>query len=118
MEAGDFQDAAEVLDERYRDRHHPDRRSAKATLFAYTRRHENLHLFTRWHSLDVAPGGERAVAVVDVAMTARPANNPEELAGLRADLYRFTLDLRWNSQQEAWRIRTAEWQRAQIPSLF
>jgi len=118
IEQGELGDAAQWLDEGYSDRRHRNKRAAVASLFAYTRRHKNIHLFTRIHQIEVAPDASRAVALVDVAMTATPVHSAEELLDLRADLYRFDLKLAWDDDQEQWRIRSSQWRRSALGGLM
>jgi len=117
VESGSVIEASELLDPGYRDLHHPNKRAAARSLFAYTRRHRNIHLFVRIQSVDVAAHERSAEAVLQVAMTAEPADSTEHLLALKADLYRFEVQLVWNRDEEAWRIASSTWRRANLASL-
>ena len=77
----------------------------------------SLHLFSRIQEVEVFSADTRATAVVQVAMTARPVEAPEILLQLKADLYRFEVQLAWDQDEEAWRIVGSSWRRANLAAL-
>jgi hypothetical protein len=117
LEDGSLSDASDWIGRGYRDRYHPDKRAAVRTLFGYLQRHKNLHLFSRIQEVEVSSGGTRATAVVQVAMTAQPVESPEILLRLKADLYRFEVQLAWDRDEGAWRIIGSDWRRAKLAGL-
>jgi hypothetical protein len=117
LEAGSLSEASDWIGSAYRDRYHPDKRAAVRTLFGYLQRHKNLHLFSRIQEVEVFSGDTRATAVVQVAMTARPVESPEILLQLKADLYRFEVQLAWDQDEAAWRIIGSSWRRANLAGL-
>jgi uncharacterized protein (DUF2267 family) len=118
VEAGEVRAVSDWLSADYRDRRHRNRRDAIATLFLYTRRHRDIHLFTLIQSIDVAPDKRSAQAVVDVAMTGKRADSAEQLAAMHADLYRFTLDLTYDSELERWQVASSAWRRAELGTVL
>ena len=118
IEAGEVRSVSDWLAADYRDRNHRTRRDAIATLFLYTRRHRDIHLFTLIQSIDVASDQLSARAVVDIAMTGKRADTAEQLAAMHADLYRFTLELTYDSDLERWLVSSSTWRRAELGSLL
>jgi hypothetical protein len=115
VEARAVKQAAGMLHGQYKDDRHPDRSAAIRTLAAYLRRHSSIHLFSLVDSIDVSPDGTAATAVVYVAMSGVAIDSVETLATVRADLYRFDLDL--NLGDGDWRILRSRWRRADISVL-
>lgn len=118
VEAGEARSVSDWVSADYRDRHHQSRRDAIATLFLYTRRHRDIHLFTHIQSIDVAEDQQSAQAVVDVAMTGKRVDSAEQLAGMHADLYRFTLKLIYDTDLDRWQVASSNWRRAELGALF
>lgn len=112
VEAGSAEEAAGLLHRQYRDATHPDRAAASRSLAAYLRRHRGIHLITSLTSVDLAPEGGSAQAVVYVAMSGVMVESVDALAGLRADFYRFELDLALNGGD--WSILHSRWRRTDV----
>jgi hypothetical protein len=91
------------------------RSSASAIVSATLARHEAVHLLTRVHDLQLT-GPESASATVYVAMASRPIPEPGAVASTSATLYRF--DLVFAFEGSEWRVRGAEWRRAQPADLL
>ncbi len=115
VEAGSIRDAAELIDTDYQDRHHRSKREAVATLFAYLRRHRQIHLFTLVRELELSDGQTAATAVVYVAMGGTPLTSVESVVSLKADLYRF--DVRMTLRDQGWRVLSSQWRRADLSVL-
>lgn len=115
VEAGSVEQAAELLHPNYRDDTHPNKPAAMRMLAAYLRRHSGIHLFSVVDSIDLAPDGAGAHAVIYVAMSGVVVDSVETLARLRADLYRFDLEL--GLLEGDWRILHGRWERADIAIL-
>ena len=109
VEAGAIRQAAGLLHSRYTDPWHNDKRAAMQTLFGITRRHRNIHLFTLTRSVELTPQQDSATAVVFVAMTGVPVDSMEALITLKADLYRFEVDL--VEEDDEWRVLSSRWKR-------
>ena len=104
-ETGPFRDA---LVETYADNRHRNRAAALQSLRAYLHYYGNLHLFSVVRSIDVDAAGERAEAVVFVALTAIPVESVGQLVSVKADAFRFDVQLvhdddRWQVAASAWR---------------
>ena len=99
----------------YADSRHPDRRTALRTLLGYLLRHRGIHLFTLVRSIDYVEDAQAAHVTVLVAMTGVPVESLETLVSLKADLYRFDVQL---LNDDDWQVRSAEWQRADPRSLI
>ena len=109
VEAGSVRQMDDFLHPRYSDRLHANRRAAIRTLFGLTRRHRGIHLFTLTKAVDLTSQQDAAKAVVFVAMTGVPVESVEALISLKADLYRFELDL--VDEGDGWRILSGRWER-------
>ena len=116
VEAGSVGQAAESLHPQYRDERHADNTAAMRSLRAYLARHRGIHLFTLVRELAPASDGSAAKAVVYVAMTGVPVDSLQTLISLKADLYRFDIELLPMEDGE-WRIAQARWRRAD-PALL
>lgn len=116
IESRDLADAADYLHADYQDALHKGRGAAMRTLFGYSRRHSTIHLFTLVRSVDVAADGGRADAVVLVAMTGVPAESVDALVSLKADLYRFDVELVRDDGR--WVVMHSRWERADPGALL
>ncbi|MGD1983753.1 MAG: hypothetical protein PVF93_07580 [Chromatiaceae bacterium] len=115
VEAAAPRAAGDILHSAYRDARHPDKRSAVATLFWYTRQHSAVHLFTAIRAIELDPSAGSARSRILVAMAGVPIESIETLVSLNADLYRFDVD--WQLEEGAWRVISSRWQRADLSSL-
>lgn len=115
LEDGEPRRAGELLHPAYQDTRHPDRRSAVASLFWYTRQHRDIHLFTLVRDSDIDAASDSARTGVLVAMAGVPIESIETLVSINADLYRFDVD--WRHEDGEWRATSAQWQRADLSSL-
>jgi hypothetical protein len=118
VEAAEARSVREVggfVHEHYSDRRHPDKAAAMRSLYAYLARHRGIHLFHLTKDVGVSPDGTGAQAVVYVAMTGVPIDSVETLVSLKADLYRFDVDLVLDDG--SWRVRHTRWRRADLAVL-
>lgn len=115
VEGGSMQQAAELLDSQYKDRWHTNRAMAIRSLLGLTRRHSNIHLFSVIKAVEVLPQGDAASALVYVAMTGIPVESIDALVSLKADLFRFEIQLK--EADGEWRIVSSEWERVDPGSL-
>jgi hypothetical protein len=115
IERGSLGDASELLAENYRDNVHADRKAAIRSLFVYLRRNRNIHLFVRVSDIRMQEEGKRARMVAYAAMTAKPVDSPQGLIPLKADLYRFDVDLQLDDGE--WRFLSARWRPALLSDL-
>ena len=104
--AGPFREA---LVETYTDNRHPNRAAAIQSLRAYLRYYGSLHLFSVVRSIDLDPAGNRAGAVVFVALTAVPVESVGQLVSVKADAFRFDVQLVFD--EDRWQVAGSEWRR-------
>ena len=93
----------------YTDPRHIDRRAAGASLFGLLQRHQTIHLFSLIKTVKPADDQGSAEAVVYVAITGVPVESIDTLISLKADLYRFELDLVDDGGE--WRVIRSRWER-------
>jgi len=101
----------EHVSEGYSDAQGNDKRAIAQLVAFHLLRNQSVYLLTRVRSVEIAAPGE-ARAEVLVAMAGTPIEGPEALLALRADLYRF--DLALAEEDDAWRVRSAEWRPAAV----
>lgn len=109
-ESGSVGQTAQWLHLSYRDGWHPNKAAATRTLLGLFRRHRNVHLYSVVQSIQLSAEENRAQSVVYLAMSAVPVDSVERLLAIKADLYRFDVELQ--SDQGVWQISEAKWQRA------
>jgi len=98
-----------VISAQYRDEKQRTRRDLVRLAAGYFFRHESIHLLVQTSEI-VLEGRDRARVLLYVAMAGQPLNDASQLAGLRADLYRFDLDLA--REEGEWRVSKGHWRRA------
>ena len=89
-----------------------DKRAIAQLVAFHLLRNQSVYLLTRVSKIAITEPGQGS-AEVFVAMAGTPIAGPEALLGLRADLYRFDLQLE-NEPDGAWRILSAEWRPAAV----
>jgi hypothetical protein len=99
----------EMISPAYRDAARQDRRGLVRRIAGYFFRNDAIHLLVRVRQVRVEPPG-RGEAELYLAAAGRPINDLEALVPLRADLYR--VDLVLAREDDAWRVTSARWQRA------
>jgi hypothetical protein len=105
-EARDVGALREHVSESYADARGQDARALAALATLHFMRNQSVYLLTRIRRVELpAPGEARAEALV--AMAGRPIPGPEALAGLRANLYRFDVELR--EEDGRWRVSGGDW---------
>lgn len=112
--AAQSRDAAamkEHVSEAYADTYGNDKRAVGGIVGLHLLRNQSIHLLTRVRSIAIAEPGRADVTAL-VAMAGTPIPSPELLPALRADLYRFDLELR--EEAGSWRITRAQWHPASI----
>ena len=115
VEDGSVEGVAQFVHAGYHDRRHRSKDAAMRTLFGYVGRHRNIHLFQLIKDIELAPAGESASAVVYLAMTGVRVDSVQALIALKADLYRFDLEL--VASDGEWLISGADWRRADLTAL-
>lgn len=104
-----------LLSDQYADPQGQDKKAIEAVIRYYFLRHQSIHLFTRIRGISF-PQPENARADVLVAMAAQPIAGAGELERLRADLHRF--EITFVREQGEWKVRQAEWRRAELGDFF
>ena len=80
-------------------------------------RNKSIHLLVHVAEVQVAEDGNSGTARVFVAMAASPVAAPDQLGALQADLYRFDLRFRTDSDGE-FQVVSGAWQRARRSDFF
>ena len=114
-EEGSVSEAAAVLHPGYRDNRHPDKRSAKASLLWYLRRHRSIHVFTMTRDVRVDASATSASTETLVAMAGVPMESLQSVISVNADLYRF--DVEWRLEDGQWLAIQSNWQRVDPTQL-
>jgi hypothetical protein len=100
----------QLVSESYSDERGQDRQAIAALLTFYFLRNQSIYLLTRVGKIEF-PEPARARTTVLVAMAGTPIPDIEELARIRADLYRFDFSLGDEGSGD-WRVTRAAWRRA------
>ena len=98
---------ADMIHEQYADRKGFTRQQLVKTLRLYFFRHDNIHLFRKIDHIQLH-GTREATVELSVAMAGSVVSEASAWSGLRANVYRFQLEL---SKDDDWLLRKAEWQR-------
>ena len=91
----------------YRDRSAQNPNDLRGRLRLLFLNRPTLHLYRHLENLTLQ--GDRARAEVLVAAATSPISDPAALSDMRADAFRFTLDL--SRPNGKWKVTTADWQR-------
>ena len=94
----------------YRDPKGYNKKQLANLLGAYFFRHKNIYLFTKIDAIELLTENE-AVVRLHVAMAGSVIADTDALAGLRARLYQFELQL---VKQDNWLLRQALWMPAKL----
>ena len=100
----------ELVSEHYADDGGHDRQAIAGLLTFHFLRHQTIHLLTRIHAIEF-PEPTRAATTIFVAMAGTPILIVDDLARVRADLYRFDFELADEGDGD-WRVTRAAWRRA------
>ena len=103
-------DIRELLHRDYADQRGNNAEQLTKLLRAYFFRHKNIHLFSRIDTIEILDDN-RASVTLHVAMAGTVISDVEALAGLRAEVYRFELQL---EREETWQLRHASWSPASL----
>ena len=100
----------DLVSEQYADDDGHDRQAIAALLSFHFIRHHSINLLTRVHAI-AFPEPTRAETTIFVAMGGTPILVVDDLARVRADLYRFDFELVDEGDGD-WRVTRAAWRRA------
>ena len=115
VEARDLSDVAELISERYLDKEGLDHAAVKRFIAAQFLMYPSIHLLVQVDEIRLLTP-EQARARIFVGMSATQLAQVEDLLGMRADLYRFDLDL--EREGENWRVSGGAWRRATSADFF
>lgn len=115
VEARDLSEVTALISSQYLDERGLDRRAVSRLIAGQFLTHQSIHLLVQTDEVRlVAP--ERAEALIYVAMSGAKLDEPGELLGLRADLFRF--DLEFEKEEGSWRVTGGRWRRATSADFF
>lgn len=109
--ARDVDALLEPISDQYRDSSGADERALRQLAVAHFLRNRSVYTLTRIRALEF-PEPTRASVAALVALAAQPLPESGDPRELRADLYRFALEL-VEEEPGVWRIRSASWHTAQ-----
>lgn len=104
---------AAMLHRDYRDARGYNRERLVGLLRLYFLRHKNIHLFTRIERIELLDDN-RATVDLHVAMAGSAISGVDALARLRAQIYRFELQL---VRDQQWMLQYAHWAPANAAQL-
>ncbi len=107
-EARNAGDLADLVHSSYSDPRAYDKTQIKKLAGLYFFRHKNIHLFTKINEIDFLSPDEAQVTM-HVAMAGTVISDASVLASLRAQIYKFELEL---VKEEQWLLTGASWERA------
>ena len=103
------------VSEHYNDAQGNNRQAIGQLLTFHYMRHRSHHVFTLVRSVKaLAPDSVKVVALA--ALAGQPIKGPEALAGLHADLFRFTFH--FALEDDEWLCVRADWERARPPDFL
>ncbi len=109
-DSGALQDMLHIA---YRDDRGYDRKQLGGLLRVYFLRHKNIHLFSKIDRIELINDSQARVNL-HVAMAGSVIADVDALASLRAQIYRFELDL---IRQPEWQLQHARWAPASAADL-
>ncbi len=110
-EAQEIKLLREMISDAYSDPYGRTKRDLEQMLAYYFFRNQAVHLLTRVSSVEIDETGVAQVLAY-VAMAGVPIPAPDLLPSLRADLYRFEVQMR--VEEEEWRVQHADWRPAAL----
>ena len=115
-EAGDVSAFKAAVSDSYEDERGYDKRSLAAYVTFHVMQNQSRHFFTRIRSIEIRDTGRAEVMLV-AALTGSAISAAEDLAGLRADVYKVDLDLDDEGEGD-WRVVWAQWRRTAPTDLL
>ena len=113
---GDLKALVDFVSPRYRDRRGRTARDLHSLIRVQYLRHHKVYLLTLLESLELGAPGAATVNVL-CAMASTPIPEPGALRNVRADVYRFDLEL-VDEGDKGWRVRSGEWRPARLDDFL
>lgn len=116
IQAAEDRDTGDLLDmahDSYGDNKGLDKVKLGKMLRLYFFQHKNIHLFKKINEI-IIHGANEATVKMHVAMAGTAIANAGVLAGLRARVYAFELQL---VKQDEWLLRQAKWRPANLSAI-
>lgn len=104
---------ADMIVDDYVDSRGYNKKQLYQLMRAYFFRHKNIYLFTKMGDISFPVVGE-AVVNFHVAMAGNVISDVTALSSLRAQVYRFELQL---VKEDEWQLKSAKWQVANLSAL-
>lgn len=111
----DVSSVKDAISENYRDAHGRVQKDIHSVITYQYFRQREIYLLTRIESLEF-PSPTRAVLVVLGAMAGTPIEGADALQKIRADVYRFDLELR--DEGGDWRVVSSDWRPAGLDDFL
>ena len=115
VEGRDIGDVKGLISESYRDEHDRTRRDLVALSARYILSNKNIHVLTRIGELTFSSENTAQLQLF-VAMTGQNVSDLDALLNMKADLYRFDLEL--VREDKEWKLLSADWRRAKGEDFF
>jgi hypothetical protein len=114
-EARDVRSLRALVADDYGDARGHDRKAVENLIRLYILRNQSIHLLTRVGEVSF-PESDHATVRVAAAMAGRPVASAGELVGVKADLYRFDLELIRRAGE--WQVQRAAWEPARLDDFW
>lgn len=109
VEGRSVSDVSRFLSEQYHDDTGRQRGQLQKLLAGYFLTHQSIHLLVQINRIEFTDEST-AETTLFVALAGRPVNSVTQLISIRADLFRFDLNLR--EEQGEWQVLSGRWRRA------
>ncbi len=114
--AGDVTVLKDFVSARYRDAHGRTKNDLHSLIRYQYFRHKKVYLLTRIEELEIADDGTARTTVLG-AMASAPVEDPAQLRTVRADVYRFDLELLDEGGGE-WKVLSGDWRPAGLDDFL
>lgn len=115
IEAGEVSSAREHISESFESARGHDARELAQLLTFHVMRHQRVSIVTRVHEVFVREP-ERVEVRAAAASAGRTIAGPEDLRGLRGQIYALELD--FALEGDAWKLIFADWRPTDVTDLF
>jgi hypothetical protein len=114
--AGDVAVLRDFVSARYRDGHGRNRDDLQSLIRYQYLRHNKVYLLTPIEKLEIAEDGTARTTVL-AAMASAPVEDPAQLRTVRADVYRFDLELLDEGSGD-WKVLSGDWRPADLDDFL